>query len=164
MQCKRSRTYPRTQGSETVKASRSRIVTSLAGAAALALVVTGCSSAADSGDAGGDEKITLTITTFGTMGVETAYAQYMKDHPNITIEATNLEGGGAARDDAYAKIAANTGLSDIVAIEEGWLGTIAEVSDAFVDLRDYGIEDVKDRWLDWKYEQGTTPDGQVIGA
>ncbi|MFC7787887.1 ABC transporter substrate-binding protein [Microbacterium sp. MAHUQ-60] len=147
-----------------MKASRSRIVTSLAGAAALALVVTGCSSAADSGDAGGDEKITLTITTFGTMGVETAYAQYMKDHPNITIEATNLEGGGAARDDAYAKIAANTGLSDIVAIEEGWLGTIAEVSDAFVDLRDYGIEDVKDRWLDWKYEQGTTPDGQVIGA
>src|SRR5690606_19344349 len=120
---------------KTVNASRSRIVTSLAGAAALALVVTGCSSA-DSGDAGDNEKITLTITTFGTMGVETAYEQYMKDHPNITIEATNLEGGGAARDDAYAKIAANTGLSDIVAIEEGWLGTIAEVSDAFVDLRD----------------------------
>ena len=77
----------------------------------------------------------------------------MEENPNITIEATNLEGGGAARDDAYAKIAANTGLSDVVAIEEGWLGTIQEVSDAFVDLRDYGIEDVKDRWLDWKYEQ-----------
>ncbi|HTN55351.1 MAG TPA: extracellular solute-binding protein [Microbacterium sp.] len=149
-----------------MNASRSRIVTSLAGAAALALVVTGCSSAdsGDAGDAGDNEKITLTITTFGTMGVETAYEQYMKDHPNITIEATNLEGGGAARDDAYAKIAANTGLSDIVAIEEGWLGTIADVSDAFVDLRDYGIEDVKDRWLDWKYAQGTTTDGQVIGA
>src|SRR5690606_14465204 len=121
-------------------------------------------SAADSGDAGGDDQITLSITTFGTMGVDANYEQYMKDNPNITIEATNLEGGGAARDDAYAKIAANTGLSDIVAIEEGWLGTIAEVSDAFVDLRDYGIEDVKDSWLDWKYEQGTTTDGQVIGA
>src|SRR5690606_23535705 len=77
---------------KTVNASRSRIVTSLAGAAALALVVTGCSSAdsGDAGDAGDNEKITLTITTFGTMGVETAYEQYMKDHPNITIEATNL--------------------------------------------------------------------------
>jgi cellobiose transport system substrate-binding protein len=147
-----------------VNASRSRIVASLAGAAALALVVTGCSSPADEGGAGGDEKITLSITTFGTMGVEAAYDQYMKDHPNIKIEATNLEGGGAARDDAYAKIAAGTGLSDIVAIEEGWLGTIAEVSDAFVDLRDYGIEDVKDSWLDWKYDQGTTTDGKVIGA
>lgn len=145
-----------------MKASRSRIAASLAGAAALAMVVTGCSSGG--GDVGADEKITLTITTFGTMGVDAAYEQYMKENPNIKIEATNLEGGGAARDDAYAKIAAGTGLSDIVAIEEGWLGTIAEVSDAFVDLRDYGIEEVKDRWLDWKYEQGTGPDGQVIGA
>jgi len=149
-----------------VKASRSRIAAPLAGAAALALVITGCSTGGgNEGNAdGGDEKITLSITTFGTMGVDAAYEQYMKENPNIKIEATNLEGGGAARDDAYAKIAAGTGLSDIVAIEEGWLGTIAEVSDAFVDLRDYGIEDVKDSWLDWKYDQGTTTEGQVIGA
>ncbi|MFD5223984.1 extracellular solute-binding protein [Microbacterium sp. NPDC058342] len=140
--------------------ARSRIAASLAGATALALAATGCSTGG--GDAGGDEKITLSITTFGTMGVEAKYQEYMDENPNITIEATNLEGGGAARDDAYAKIAAGTGLSDIVAIEEGWLGTIPE--DAFVDLRDYGIEDVKDTWLDWKYDQGTTTDGQVIGA
>ncbi|MGM7670593.1 extracellular solute-binding protein [Microbacterium sp. A93] len=145
-----------------MKSSRSRIAATLAGATALALIATGCSSGG--GDAGGDENITLSITTFGTMGVEANYEQYMNDNPNITIEATNLEGGGAARDDAYAKIAAGTGLSDIVAIEEGWLGTIAEVSDAFVDLRDYGIEDAKDSWLDWKYAQGTGSDGQVIGA
>lgn len=145
-----------------MKAPRRTIVAPLAGAAALALVITGCSSGGGAAD--GDEKITLSITTFGTMGVDAAYQQYMDENPNIIIEATNLEGGGAARDDAYAKIAAGTGLSDIVAIEEGWLGTIAEVSDAFVDLRDYGIEDVKDRWLGWKYEQGTAADGQVIGA
>ena len=139
---------------------------SIAGAAALAIVATGCSTGGggDAGGAGGDEKITLSITTFGTMGVDAKYQQYMDENPNITIEATNLEGGGAARDDAYAKIAAGSGLSDIVAIEEGWLGTIAEVSDSFVDLRDYGIEDVKDSWLDWKYEQGTTVDGKVLGA
>jgi len=140
-----------------------RILTAVAAASALALLATGCSSA-DGAAADGDEKITLSITTFGTMGVDAKYEQYMKENPNIRIEATNLEGGGAARDDAYAKIAAGTGLSDIVAIEEGWLGTIAEVSDAFVDLRDHGIEDVKDSWLDWKYQQGTTADGKVIGA
>lgn len=145
-----------------MKSPRSRIAATLAGATAVALIATGCSTGG--GDAGGDENITLSITTFGTMGVDANYEQYMEDNPNITIEATNLEGGGAARDDAYAKIAAGTGLSDIVAIEEGWLGTIAGVSDAFVDLRDYGIEDVKDTWLDWKYAQGTGPDGQVIGA
>lgn len=145
-----------------MKRARSKITASVAAVAALAVVATGCSNGGEG--ASGDEDITLSITTFGTMGVEAKYEQYMQENPHITIEATNLEGGGAARDDAYAKIAAGTGLSDVVAIEEGWLGTIAEVSDSFVDLRDYGIEDVKDRWLDWKYEQGTTPDGQVLGA
>jgi cellobiose transport system substrate-binding protein len=144
----------------TVNTSRTRIAASLAGVAALALIATGCSS--DGGTDGGDGKVTLSITTFGTMGVDANYEKYMEENPNVTIEAANLEGGGAARDDAYAKIAAGTGLSDIVAIEEGWLGTIPD--DSFVDLRDYGIEDVKDSWLDWKYDQGTTTDGKVIGA
>jgi cellobiose transport system substrate-binding protein len=146
-----------------VTRSRRTAVMTIAGAAAIALLATGCSSP-DSGGGSSDGKITLSITTFGTMGVDANYDKYMEENPNITIEATNLEGGGAARDDAYAKIAAGTGLSDVVAIEEGWLGTIQEVTGSFVDLRDYGIEDVKDDWLDWKYKQGTDADGRVIGA
>lgn len=142
---------------------RTATVAVIASTASLALVLTGCST--DGGDGGNsDEPITLTITTFGTMGIDVNYEAYEKAHPNITIEATNLESGGAARDDAYAKIAAGTGLSDVVAIEEGWLSTIREVSDAFVDLRDYGIEDHKSDWLDWKYAQGTDQDGRVFGA
>lgn len=141
---------------------RTATVAALSATTSLALVLTGCSS--DAGPSDSDEQITLTITTFGTMGIDVNYAAYEKEHPNIKIEATNLENGGAARDDAYAKIAAGTGLSDIVAIEEGWLSTIAEVSDAFVDLRDYGIEDNKGDWLDWKYAQGTDADGRVFGA
>lgn len=141
--------------------SRRAITASIAGAAVFAIVATGCSASAGGSD---DGKVTLSVTTFGTMGVDANYTKYMEENPNIVIEATNLEGGGAARDDAYAKIAAGTGLSDVVAIEEGWLGTIQEVSGSFVDLRDYGIEDVADEWLDWKYKQGTDADGRVIGA
>ncbi len=146
-----------------MKLSRRTATVAIASTASLALILTGC---ATDGGTGGDsnEKITLTITTFGTMGLDANYQAYMDEHPNITIEATNLENGGAARDDAYAKIAAGSGLTDIVAIEEGWLSTIAEVSDAFVDLRDYGIEDNKSDWLDWKYAQGTDAEGRVFGA
>lgn len=143
-----------------MRLSRPIAATAIASAAALSLVLTGCTS----GPAEDDGPITLTITTFGTMGIDVNYAAFEEAHPNITIEATNLENGGAARDDAYAKIAAGTGLSDVVAIEEGWLSTIREVSDAFVDLRDYGIEDNKSDWLDWKYAQGTDGDGRVFGA
>jgi len=140
------------------------VTASLASVTALALA--GCSGSADAGsgsDAGSDEKITLTITTFGTFGYDDLYEEYEKEHPNITIEATNIDTGGNARTDAFTKIAAGSGLSDIVAIEEGWLGAIMDVSDTFVDLRDYGIEDRKDDWVDWKYAQGTDAEGRVIG-
>ena len=134
----------------------------MAGTASLALVLTGC-AAGGSGDGGTDEPITLTITTFGTFGYDDLYAQYEDENPNITIEATNIDTGGNARTDAFTKLAAGSGLSDIVAIEEGWLGAIMEVSDQFEDLRDYGIEDRKADWVDWKYAQGTDADGRVIG-
>ena len=143
--------------------SRRTIAAAIAGAAAIALVTTAC-SATPAADPNAD--VTLTITTFGTMGIEANYDAYMEEHPNVTIEATNLADGGSARDDAYAKIAAGTGLSDIVAIEEGWLSSVREVSDAFVDLNDYGFAETADKagFLDWKVEQGTDQAGRLFGV
>lgn len=144
-----------------------------AGATAFALLVAGCSSSKDDdktpATSGGNastsgEDVTLTITTFGTMGYEDLYTEYQELHPNVKIEATNIDTGGNARTDTFTKIAAGgDGLTDIVALEEGWLGAIMEVSDSFEDLRDYGIEDRKSDWLDWKYAQGTDANGRVIG-
>lgn len=141
---------------------RMLVAASLASVSALALA--GCSGTADAGTEGsGDENITLTITTFGTFGYDELYDEYEDLHPNITIEATNIDTGGNARTDAFTKIAAGSGLSDIVAIEEGWLGAIMDVSDVFVDLRDHGIEERKGDWVDWKYGQATDAEGRVIG-
>ncbi|MFL2000920.1 MULTISPECIES: ABC transporter substrate-binding protein [unclassified Microbacterium] len=127
-----------------------------------ALVLAGCSGGGSTGE-GADGDITLTVTTFGTFGYEDLYAEYEELNPNVKIEATNIDTGGNARTDAFTKIAAGSGLSDVVALEEGWLGAIMEVSDQFADLRDYGIEDRKADWVDWKYAQGTDPSGRVIG-
>ena len=147
-----------------MKLSRhTRIAAAVAGAASIALLASACSTGGGEEGTTSDEPVTLTITTFGTFGYEDLYEQYMDDHPNVTIEATNIDTGGNARTDAFTKIAAGSGLSDIVAIEEGWLGAIMEVSDQFVDLTDYGIEDRKADWVDWKYAQATDPDGRVIG-
>ena len=143
---------------------RRRLLATAAVASVSALALAGCSSGgaeADNADSDGD--VTLTVTTFGTFGYEDLYEEYEELHPNVTIEASNIDTGGNARTDAFTKIAAGSGLSDVVAIEEGWLGAIMDVSDTFVDLRDYGIEDRKDDWVDWKYEQGTDAEGRVIG-
>ena len=137
-------------------------------AATSALVVTGCSNPTEptTSNNGEKEDITLTVTTFGTMGLESAYEKYMAENKHVTIKATNLEDGGSGRDDLFNKMGAGgAGLTDVVAVEEGWLGAVSEVAeDFFEDLRDYGIEDSKDNWLPWKYAQGTTPSGYVFGA
>lgn len=141
-----------------MRISRPAAATAIASAAVLSLALTGCGP--QSG--GNDEKITLSITTFGTFGYEDLYEEYEAANPNIKIEATNIDTGGNARTDAFNKIASG-GLTDIVALEEGWLGAVMEVADQFVDLRDYGIEDRAGDWVDWKYSQATAPDGSVIG-
>lgn len=134
----------------------------VAAAAAVALVATGCSTPGGDGSDNGED-ITLTITTFGTMGLGDLYAQYEDDHPNITIKATNIDTGGNALTDWKTKQAAGSGLPDIQAVEEGWLGQVMGVSDSFVDLRDFGADDIKDRWVPWKIGQATDPDGRIIG-
>lgn len=133
-----------------------------------ALALAGCSGSADgSGDestgSSSEEDITLTITTFGTFGYDDLYTEYMDENPNVTIEATNIDTGGNARTDLFTKLAAGSGVSDIVAIEEGWVGAVMEVSDMFVDLNEYGFADRADDWVPWKNETVTDQDGRVIG-
>ena len=144
-----------------MKLSRhTKVAAAVAGAATIALLASACSSG---GGEESDGDITLTVTTFGTFGYDDLYTEYEEANPGVTIEATNIDTGGNARTDAFTKLAAGSGLSDVVAIEEGWLGAIMEVSDQFVDLTEYGIDDRKGDWVDWKYEQATDPEGRVIG-
>jgi cellobiose transport system substrate-binding protein len=146
----------------TVRHSRRTTAVTIVGATILALIATGCSSGGTSGSSDGED-ITLTVNTFGTMGLGDLYAQYEKLHPNIKIEATNTDTGDNARTDVFTKLAAGSGLADVQAIEEGWLGAIMEVSDQFNDLTDYNADEVGPTLTPYKLGQGTDPDGRVIG-
>jgi cellobiose transport system substrate-binding protein len=97
------------------------------------------------------------------MGLDKLYAKYEQAHPNVTIKATNIDTGDNALVDWKTKQAAGSGLPDVQAVEEGWLGQVMKVSDSFTDLRDYGADQVKDRWVPWKLAQGTDPEGRIIG-
>ena len=143
--------------------SRRTTAATIAGGAALVLLATGCSGGGAGGTDAAEGDITLTVTTFGTMGFDDLYTEYEKANPGIKIEASNIDTGGNARTDTFTKLAAGSGLSDVTAIEEGWLGSIMEVSDQFNDLSDYGINDRASDWVDWKVEQVTDADGRIIG-
>ncbi|MCC3298879.1 extracellular solute-binding protein [Arthrobacter sp. zg-Y453] len=134
----------------------------VAGAAAVALLAVGCGGG--SGEAGTEENpLELTITTFGTFGYDDLYGEYEDANPGIKIKANNIDRGANAQTDLFTKLAAGSGVSDVVALEEGWLGSVMEVSNEFVDLNEYGAADIKDNWVDWKFKQGTDADGRVIG-
>ncbi|MGP9782009.1 ABC transporter substrate-binding protein [Glutamicibacter sp. AOP12-B1-11] len=150
-----------------MKTSRkSKLAQSAALLGTIALLATGCGgadNAADAEPASVDNPVTLTVTTFGTMGLEALYEKYEKENPGVSIEATNIDTGGNALVDWKTKQASGAGLPDLQAVEEGWLGQVMAVSDSFTDLRDYGIEDLKSQWVDWKVEQATDAEGRIIG-
>ncbi|MFF3907248.1 ABC transporter substrate-binding protein [Streptomyces sp. NPDC001848] len=145
--------------------------TALAAVAVLgAGLLAGCANdSGGSGDSGsgGDSKgkTTITLGLFGTMGFKEAglYKEYEKLHPNIKIQENAIERNENYYPALVNHLTTNSGLMDVQAVE---VGNIAEVTSTFasklVDLSKVsGVQ--KSNWLDWKWQQATTKDGQTIG-
>jgi cellobiose transport system substrate-binding protein len=143
------------------------------GYAAVALVataalaaVTGCSTSDSGSKANSNEKITLTVTVFGTFGYKEAglYDKYHQLHPNITVKE---EGTNQGLDDENNKLsqtlAAGAGAGDVVALEEGTITQYKGLAQNFVNLKDYGAGSLQSNFLDWKWQEGTTSDGKLLG-
>ncbi|MET9426708.1 ABC transporter substrate-binding protein [Streptomyces sp. NPDC003036] len=138
--------------------------------AAFAVLLTGCSDdGGGSGQAAGNEKITLRIGTFGSFGYDNKngaklYAEYEKLHPNIKIEESNVADGQKYWDTLKLRLSRNSGLADIQAIEVGYIAEAIgpTMANKWVDLSKTGGADTS-AFLDWKVKQATTADGKVIG-
>lgn len=109
------------------------------------------------------EKIELTVATFNEFGYADLYREYESKHPDIKITERKAGTVDAHIDNLNTKLAAGSGLSDIEAMEVSWINTYLPKSDKFVDLRQFGAEQLKSRWLDWKWDGAITSDGKVIG-
>jgi len=151
-----------------VRTTRSRRAL-IAGIAGIALVAAGCSSNNDPDTdtdtpvepgTDSDEEITLTVATFNEFGYEDLITEYMDLYPNITVEQVKAATSNEARDKLNTSIAAGSGAADIEAIEVDWLPELMQYPDKFVDLTDPSVDG---RWLDWKVQQATTADGQLLG-
>jgi len=145
--------------------SRRRGYAAVAVVAAAALAVSAGCSKSGSADSS-NQKITLTVTVFGQFGYKEAglYDKYMQTHPNITVKEA---GTGQGLDDENNKLtqtlAAGAGAGDIVALEEGTITQYKGQAQNFVDLKDYGAAELQKNFLDWKWAEGTTADGKILG-
>jgi cellobiose transport system substrate-binding protein len=133
-------------------------------AAMLGLTACGDDSAPSGGGSGDDEQIELTIGTFTEFGYEDLLKEYENSHPNIRITHHKTGQGGPYHQQLLTKLAANSGLEDVVAIEEGHMPDLLDKPQLFNNLADIGPADAKpERWLDWKVEAATAKDGTWMG-
>ncbi|MGE5830984.1 MAG: ABC transporter substrate-binding protein [Micromonosporaceae bacterium] len=141
---------------------RAYAVVALSMGAVLVAATAGCSKSGSGG--GSNEKITLIVDVFGTFGYEELYKQYEQQNPNIKIEE---RGTGANLGDYTPKLlqylASGAGAGDLVAIEEGTLVQTKGQASKFEDLKNYGAAADEGNFLPWKWQQGQTADGKLLG-
>ncbi|WP_285502733.1 ABC transporter substrate-binding protein [Actinokineospora sp. NBRC 105648] len=126
----------------------------------VALGATGCGT----GAAAGPGPLEISIATFSEFGYDDLIAEYQASHPGILVRHERTGQGGPYHQQLFTKLGTGSGLTDVVAIEEGYLADALGKSRLFNDLREIGPADVRpQRWLDWKYAAGTAKDGTLVG-
>ncbi|WP_315098061.1 ABC transporter substrate-binding protein [uncultured Cellulomonas sp.] len=148
-----------------MRKTTSKMWAAAAGVTGIALLATACSGAsdtpADEPSEGGTENITLTLGTFNEPGyTDEMFAAYEAENPGVTIENKKAATSNEARDNLNTRLASGSGASDVEMIEIDWLPELMQYPDKFADLTD---PELADRWLPWKVEQATTPDGILLG-
>lgn len=128
----------------------------LAAATAAALLAT---SAACSGD--DDGTITLSVGLFGDFGFGPLYEEYSELHPEIKFEERIAEFADH-HTNLTTHLATGSGASDIEAVEVGYISQYTAQPDRFHNLLDLGAEDLEDQWLDWKWQQALSSDGESL--
>lgn len=133
-------------------------------------LLAGCADDGDDGDegsssGGGGGKTTITLGLFGTQGFKEAglYAEYEKLNPDIKIAENVVERNENYYPALVNHLTTNSGLQDIQAVEVGNIAEVVNTQAAkLMDLSK--AEGVKSsNWLDWKWKQATTKDGQTVG-
>ena len=102
----------------------------------------------------------LTITTFGEFGYDELIKTWNAEHPDLQVEQTKVSLWDDWKNELNTLLQANEGLPDVVAVEGDFMPALVAAPDRWVDL---SSADVEGRWLDFKVEAATTPDGQLVG-
>ncbi|MFC4335519.1 ABC transporter substrate-binding protein [Salininema proteolyticum] len=128
-------------------------------AGAIAVLAAGTLAACGSDDG----KTTLTVGLFGDFGFGPLYEEYEEAHPDIEFEERVSEFADH-HTNLTAHLATGSGAADIEAVEVSYISQYAANPDRFTDLSELGAGDHEERWLDWKWNQALTADGdRVIG-
>jgi cellobiose transport system substrate-binding protein len=141
---------------------RARVLAALVAVGCL-LAASGCAGSGDSASAG---RITLKIRLFGNFGYQEAglFDEYTAMHPGIRIDYSTIQDVGQYWTALQTSLSTESGLGDIQGVEVGDISDVTQnMADSFVDLGPLGASSLQDQFFPWKWVQGKTPDGKVLG-
>lgn len=113
------------------------------------------------GPVAAQDEVTLDLWNFGAMGLEDLITQYSEENPGVTVNF--LSRGFDEHHEALLSALATGQVPDIAAVEVSYNSAFKANPQNFVDLRQYGAEDLAADFIDWRWAQGVAADGTVIG-
>lgn len=130
--------------------------TALAAGTAAVLAAAGAACSSDD-----DGTVTLTVGLFGDFGFGPLYEEYMEANPDITIEERISEFADH-HTNLTTHLATGSGAADIEAVEVGYISQYTPSPERFHDLFDLGADELEGQWLDWKWQQALSADGEAL--
>ena len=124
------------------------------------LLVLGMAACSSSGSGGKGGKTKLTIWLWSGMGFEEQIKQYAKEN-DIEVDI-QLSEFADVHSNLTTALAAGSGAPDISAVEVKGIDKVKGNPEHFHNLLDLGADEVKDTYLDWKWQQALTPDGKHL--
>lgn len=121
----------------------------------LVFMVSGCSS----GSSSNSDVKTLTLWYWNRSLDDNLINEVQKQFPGIRINAQKI--GGDFKSKLKTTLAAGSGGPDIIAFND-WVTELFPSSDRFYNLYDLGAKDIEGDYLDWKWQLGVTPKGEMI--
>jgi cellobiose transport system substrate-binding protein len=105
--------------------------------------------------------VELTLNVWSGTGFEALIDQYQKEHPDIKVIVQTAQFEDV-HNNLQTAFAAGIGAPDICLVEISLIEKFKAFPDYFYNLSDYGAEDLRKDFLDWKWQQALSVDGNFM--
>ncbi|MEN0642204.1 extracellular solute-binding protein [Alkalicoccobacillus gibsonii] len=125
--------------------------------AASVIMMSACGGGEEKAD---DGQVELTIWLWKSMGIESLIEQYAEEHDiKVNIQIADFND---VHTNLTTALAAGSGAPDISAIEVKGIDKMKANPDHFHNLFDYGGAEAEGDYLDWKWQQALSIDGEYL--
>ncbi|WP_018932129.1 ABC transporter substrate-binding protein [Gracilibacillus lacisalsi] len=113
------------------------------------------------GSGGSGENVELTMWVFPGMGIDEQIERYQEENENVTINIQEAEYADHHQN-LLTALGAGSGAPDVAVVESAYIEQFKVNPDQFHNLNDYGAEDIKDDFLEWRWREASSPDGSFV--